>query len=582
MVQDPGVTKFRRRRGRRVEVGAVFGVMAAYDGDLITQQLRDYGAHTRPELAFFSSVVWVGDCVFDLGAHIGTWAIPLAQRVGAGGTVVAVEAHRDNFSLLVDNIAANGLGEVARPVNATLAPAGSQHKLVFDQRNSGATRLVRRRVWERSREDQVCGIDDISLAFGAPDVIKVDIEGLELSALEASDVVRTVRPVIYAEVSAEHLLRYSRTVESFDVFLRGLDYRLFRNVGERNASHDRFEVAELTNLSEGGAFFDVLAIPTGVVGWQASCVIDELVDTSGDRGIYACVLEIKPRFEVELLRWFAALTEVAEVAATDLVVSVAGSGRSRLLGYLRARGVNVLGIEPFDQRSPHCNKIAGAQALATALGRADVPVVLTDTDVVVLEDARLIEVDRHAFALKPVDAPYPPLEILTAIFDEASVLHPPLVRLHHVPSENSFVTNGNGGMYVLRSTLLAEIAAEWGRWAQWILERRGALGDWHVHVDQVAMALTLAAIDCKVQPLDVVWNYPIHVPTWISTDAPVPAVIHYHDHVRRNGMLRYVGVPAIDDRIQRANVATKEIARHSLGRSIWAELLLRQVIDAER
>ena len=71
-----------------------------------------------------------------------------------------------------------------------------------------------------------------------------------------------------------------------------------------------------------------------------------------------------PRFHLDVLRWFATLTRVAGVDPADLTVHVVGSTRSEALDYLGDQGVRVVGVEGFDPRSPHCNKISGARQLA--------------------------------------------------------------------------------------------------------------------------------------------------------------------------------------------------------------------------
>jgi hypothetical protein len=103
-------------------------------------------------------------------------------------------------------------------------------------------------------------------------------------------------------------------------------------------------------------------------------------------------------------------------ARRSLVHSV-GASTSDILEFLRSEGVAVRCIDRFDDRSPHCNKISGALRLAEddAAGLT----VLCDTDVVVLEDLRRIDVPHDAVAEKPVDAPVPPLEVLLRIFAAA-------------------------------------------------------------------------------------------------------------------------------------------------------------------
>jgi hypothetical protein len=93
-----------------------------------------------------------------------------------------------------------------------------------------------------------------------PRVVKIDIEGLEAVALRDAQNLLLARPILYIEV-AEHLLRRnSSSIEELDALLRRFGYRFFRNVGDRNGAHDDFVANELDRLSEGGGFFDVLAI----------------------------------------------------------------------------------------------------------------------------------------------------------------------------------------------------------------------------------------------------------------------------------------------------------------------------------
>ena len=97
--------------------------MEAFANDLVTNQIKKFGAHTRPELAFLLSVVDEGDAVFDIGGHIGTFAIPLAQKVGPSGRVLVVEPSPSNFTLLSRNITRLAPDNVSL-INAIIAPPG--------------------------------------------------------------------------------------------------------------------------------------------------------------------------------------------------------------------------------------------------------------------------------------------------------------------------------------------------------------------------------------------------------------------------------------------------------------------------
>jgi hypothetical protein len=93
-------------------------------------------------------------------------------------------------------------------------------------------------------------------------VIKIDVEGMELAVLRSAE--RTIgrdRPVLYVEISIAQMARYRITLPEVAAFLTPYDYRCFRNIGDRNSTHDAFELVELGDLHEGGEFYDLLAVP---------------------------------------------------------------------------------------------------------------------------------------------------------------------------------------------------------------------------------------------------------------------------------------------------------------------------------
>jgi len=274
-------------------------------------------------------------------------------------------------------------------------------------------------------------------------------------------------------------------------------------------------------------------------------------------GRFSCVVDEHPRFHLEVLRWFACLTQIAGVDPGDLTVHAVGSTSTESLDYLLRCGVSVRSVAAFDRRSPHCNKISGALRLADA--GVDGVAVLCDTDIVVLEDPRLLDLPDGAVAAKPVDAPVPPPEVLAEIFEAANLPAPDRVPLPWGPDQWTLAGNSNGGLYLVPGTLLRPVAEAWAEQARWLLERAELLREWTVHVDQVAMAMALVSTTTTVHRLDVRWNTPTHDLTRVPADPPVPAIIHYHQEVDRDGRIRRIGSPAIDGQIERANIAINRV-----------------------
>jgi FkbM family methyltransferase len=241
-----------------IEVEAVFGKILAFKRDLITRQILNFGAHTRPELAFLLSMIDAGDKVFDIGAHIGTFAIPIARKTRESGRVLAVEADRRIFDVLVENIAQNGLTHVVTMRNVLIAPAAAAFTATHVTDNTAATFFV---ADHRGKAVRHSTIDELTTDTFFPNLIKIDIEGMEAWALRNSSFIAEYKPIVYAEISESQLGRYGATIADLDRTFRELKYRLFRNTGERNAANDDFTVTELGSLTEGGTFFDVLAVP---------------------------------------------------------------------------------------------------------------------------------------------------------------------------------------------------------------------------------------------------------------------------------------------------------------------------------
>jgi FkbM family methyltransferase len=246
-----------------VAARTIFGPFACFADDLINGQLLAFGAHTRNELAMLLAFVEADDIVYDIGAHIGTFAVPLAAAVGKAGRLVAVEADADNHDRLLRNLASRGLLSPSGPARAVHAVIGGAGRFAAQKvaGNTGET-------WFKSDPAAKLAPSSVSLdelhaaqGGGRVDVVKIDVEGMELAALRTAEELLAQRPLLYLEVSTEHLARHGSSPAELEALLRGNRYRFFCNVGERNSGHDRFILHAVASLAEGGSFFDVLAIP---------------------------------------------------------------------------------------------------------------------------------------------------------------------------------------------------------------------------------------------------------------------------------------------------------------------------------
>lgn len=249
--------------------------------DHVTRQLETYGAHTRNELAMVLAFLRPGDRVIDVGAHIGTLAVPFAQAVGPAGRVIAIEPDVESFDLLIRNLTLNGvLGHVRAECVVVTDEAGPYHPV----RTANHTSATYYRRADTGGSSTCAPLDSLASEFDPARplrLIKIDAEGMELSILRSAEaLIAAYRPLLYIEVSPEQLQRAGSAVREVDAFLTDRGYALFRHVGSRNSTNDRYEIAPMATLAEGGAFFDCLAVPRERVGEEPA--LDGVPGRSGE------------------------------------------------------------------------------------------------------------------------------------------------------------------------------------------------------------------------------------------------------------------------------------------------------------
>lgn len=244
---------------KTIEVQSVFGVIEAYDSDLITDQIIGYGNHTRPEFAFATCLLDYRDNVFDIGAHIGTFSLAVRQKQAYQGKLLAVEGNNETFNVLERNLARFG-GAETKTLNAFVG-GGGEYSYQLPEGNTGAGRLSKGPETKNSCVLPVVSLDELAEKFFVPTFIKLDIEGFEYKALSESKLVSNANPIVYMEINANLLMENGATLIEVDHFFREIGYRFFSNIGARNAAHDIFHIAELHSLYEYRPFFDVACVP---------------------------------------------------------------------------------------------------------------------------------------------------------------------------------------------------------------------------------------------------------------------------------------------------------------------------------
>lgn len=168
------------RAGGRLIVNGIKDSQVFYTGEFNTGLSR-----TSP---FLFRTAKRGDIIFDVGANIGAYTVPLALRVGNEGHVYAFEALRANYEILLQNIALNALKNVTPVFGAVTDKSGTYEVPEVSERseNMGNYSLASESVGRitipsLSLDDFVAenSIERINL-------MKIDIEGSETIALRGA------------------------------------------------------------------------------------------------------------------------------------------------------------------------------------------------------------------------------------------------------------------------------------------------------------------------------------------------------------------------------------------------------------
>jgi FkbM family methyltransferase len=173
-------------------------------------------ANVRPRTADFSifalvveprTATWFtvnrGDIVFDIGAHIGRYTLMAAKHASK---VIAVEPEPSNYSLLKANIDLNGFSNVLVLPLALSSSRATQRFYLATQGDTARSSLEQEWSTKRGRQQNQKAIEVESetldnlvadLNLTVIDLLKIDVEGHEVSVLEgASEALNKTRKII--------------------------------------------------------------------------------------------------------------------------------------------------------------------------------------------------------------------------------------------------------------------------------------------------------------------------------------------------------------------------------------------------
>ena len=167
--------------------------------------------HERYEARLLSWCLAPGEVFWDVGAHVGYFALLGAKAVGPAGRVVAFEPASGAWERLARNVALNP-GLPIFPVKAAVCDTPGQAVLYAAGETVDSSASLFTLAGETSRREVVptLTLDDFSQGpkERPPDFIKLDVEGAELAALRgARQVLAAAAPLLLMEMEEKIFAR---------------------------------------------------------------------------------------------------------------------------------------------------------------------------------------------------------------------------------------------------------------------------------------------------------------------------------------------------------------------------------------
>ena len=172
-------------------------------------------------MAAFTRMLKPGQCVLDIGANHGIYALVAAQRVGPGGKVVAFEPNAQLCELMRASVSVNGLDRIVDVVQCAVGEADGEANLEFDEhwaargqvRSSADAGAVVPAAGMRSERVRCVALDSFFRDSDRPvDLVKMDVEGSEGLVLDGMKrlVARSPQLRIMMEFCPSALATHSR------------------------------------------------------------------------------------------------------------------------------------------------------------------------------------------------------------------------------------------------------------------------------------------------------------------------------------------------------------------------------------
>ncbi len=176
-------------------------------------------------LRLAAEVVRPGDTVWDVGANMGLFSFAAAVAAGPAGRVLALEPDTDLAGFLRRSAAGNTGHAPVEVLPAAVSGELSVARFHVARRNRATSHLagfgtVMAGGVRSTQLVPTVTLDWLAVRFPVPDVLKVDVEGAELTVLAGGTQVLAHSPTVICEVSAQN-------AKAVSAILTGYGYTLY-------------------------------------------------------------------------------------------------------------------------------------------------------------------------------------------------------------------------------------------------------------------------------------------------------------------------------------------------------------------
>lgn len=205
--------------------------------DVVQQTLRGGRFYEQEELEELRPYIPAGGVFADIGANIGNHTLFAAAFFGLS-RVICFEPNPRAIRLLCANVALNQMSDIVDLSNLGVG-VSNETRGDFGMETRGK-RLGSLRMLEGQGEISVVTGDSV-LLDAKPDVIKIDVEGMELKVLNGlSETIRRHEPTIFVEVD-------NHNSADFHKWLQTVDYEVVRTFPQ-NAQNENFLIKSRKKL----------------------------------------------------------------------------------------------------------------------------------------------------------------------------------------------------------------------------------------------------------------------------------------------------------------------------------------------